>query len=559
MTGPLRSLSVLLTILALAALLAASAEAAETPRIYAITGATVVKAPGSVVEEATVVFRDGLIEAAGAGVQPPPDAVTIDGTGLWVYPGLIDASSELGLKTESGERGGGSGFGGARREIPAGAVHPIARIRPETRARDRLLPFDGDRKRDVERIRNLGFTVALVRPGRGILRGSSTAILLADDRPVAGMILRDDVAMHAAFEQGSYGEGYPTSLMGSIAALRQSFHDTLRHAEWSARYEADPAGMKRPDRNAAYAALGPVVGARQPIIFHTDHPQDTLMALRLGREFGLEVAVAVSSYEWEIAGRLADAGRPLIVSLGRPDKPDVASEDEALDVDRATMRRYLESPAGPARLHEAGVLFALTLDGLKNSADFHKRMGEILEAGLSEEDALAALTTVPAGLLGIDRVVGTLEPGKIANAVVTDGPLFEEETRIRHVFVDGIDYEIKVKEKPEGDPDAVVDPRGEWSVVFDMGSRTVTRTWTIGGEKDAWEGTAETRSGTITFDAVKLKGNVLTVTFPGQGGRPPNDVTVVIEGNEFEGTTEFGPRSVSVTGSRTSGPEGGER
>ncbi len=122
-----------------------------------------------------------------------------------------------------------------------------------------------------------------------------------------------------------------------------------------------------------------------------------------------------------------------------------------------------------------------------------------------------------------------------------------------------MEYEIEVKEKPKGDPDAVVDPRGEWSVVFDMGARTINRVWTITGDKDAYGGTAETQSGTVSFDSVELVGNAMTVVFPARGGRPSMEVTVIIEGEEFEGVAEFGPRSVTITGTRTSGPRGGAR
>jgi hypothetical protein len=125
--------------------------------------------------------------------------------------------------------------------------------------------------------------------------------------------------------------------------------------------------------------------------------------------------------------------------------------------------------------------------------------------------------------------------------------------------VDGVPYDIEVKEKPKGDPSAVVDPRGEWSVAFEMGGRTVQRTWTITGERGAYGGTAETQAGTVEFDSVKLEGNVLTVVFPARGDRPASEVTVIIEGDGFEGVAEFGPRSVPLAGTRTSGPGGGGR
>ena len=538
---------------------AVAAGAKERPRIYAITGAKIVAAPGRTIDKGTIVLRDGLIEAVGASVAVPPDAVEIDGAGRVVHAAFIDADSGLGFAAAPG--GGGEGGRGQtqRREEPTGAVHAISRIHPEMRASARLLPFSGDRKKDVERIRNLGFGVVLATPSEGVLRGSSAAILLADDRPVAELILRDDVAQHAAFERGRFGQGYPTSLMGTVAALRQALLDAERHRTWSERFATNPVGMKRPEGQAAWDALTPVLDRARKLIFRTDDAQDTLLAHDLGKEFDLDVAVSTASYEWELAETLGKAGRVLIVTVAFPDKPEVKDDDEALEVTTDRLRRYVEAPAGPGKLAAAGVRFAFTMRGLKNTADFPKQVRKMIEAGLAEDTALAALTTVPAELLGISRMAGTLEAGKLANLVVADGPAFAEETKLRQVFVDGVPYDIEVKEKPKGDPNAVVDPRGEWSVAFEIGGRTVERKWTIGGEKGAYTGTAETQAGTVTFDSVKLEGNVLTVVFPAQGDRGTSEVTVVIEGDTFEGTAEFGSRTVELTGSRTSGPGGGAR
>lgn len=536
----------------------------ERPRIYAITGAKIVAAPGRTIDKGTIVLRDGLIESVGASVAVPPDAVEIDGSGRFVHAAFIDADSSLGFAAAPGSAGGGGGGEGGqgraqRREEPTGAVHAISRIHPETRVSDKLLPFTGDRKKDVERIRNLGFAVVLATPSEGVLRGSSAAILLADDRPVAELILRDDVAQHAAFERGRFGQGYPTSLMGTVAALRQALLDAERHKTWAERYAANPVGMKRPDGQAAWGALVPVLERKSKLIFRTDDARDTLLAHSLGKEFDLDVAVSTASYEWELADALGQAGRVLIVSVAFPDKPEVKDDDEALEVTLDQLRRYVDAAAGPGKLATAGVRFALTMRGLKNTADFPKQVRKMIEAGLSPDTALAALTTVPAELLGISRSAGTLEAGKVANLVVADGPLFAEETKLRQVFVDGVPYEIEVKEKPKGDPNAVVDPRGDWSVALEIGGRTVERKWTIGGDKGAYSGTAETQSGTVTFDSVKLEGNVLTVVFPAQGDRPASEATVIIEGETFEGTAEFGTRTVELTGSRTSGPGGGGR
>ncbi len=540
-------------------MLTAVAVFAERPRVYCIQGATLVSAPGDTIENGTIVIRDGLIEAVGADVTAPPDAVVIDGEGLWVYPGLIDPVAK-----QSSSAGGAEQqppamrrMGGAEQQKP-GPVHPLLLVHPEQRVSETLLPFEGDRQRRAERMRELGFTTALVVPSSGIFRGTSTAVLFRDETPVSEIILREDVAQHLAFDHTRFGGSYPTSLMGVAATIRQVVLDAERYSEWRRRYEDNPQGMVRPEHVAAYEALAEVVAGGQPVVFHADSALGVLLAQDLANELGLEASIVGSGTEWEVAEQLRSLQGTLILPIAFPEKPKVGDDDEALEVTVQTMQRYLRAPAAASYLTDAGVRIALTTDGLKTLSDFKKNLNKMFEEGLSEEKALAALTTVPAELLGIENVAGTLEPGKIANVGVFDGPIFAEKTTARHIFVDGFEYRIEEKKKPEGgDPDAVVDPRGEWAVVFEMPDGGSERQWKIEGEEDALTGTAETRGGTVTFEDVKLEGNMLTVVFPGRGERGSMEFTVVIKGDDFEGTAELGPRSVTVVGTRTSGPEGG--
>jgi len=552
------------TVCVLAVLLAAPAVLAERPRVYCVQGAHVVPAPGQVIESGTVVLRDGLIEAVGADVEAPADAVVIDGQGLWVYPGLIDPSVFLGEErsgTSAPSPGGGRPtMGSTRPSSPPGPVHELPLVRPENRASDGLLSFEGSRTRQAERLRELGFTTVLAVPEGGIFRGTSAVVQLLDDTPVSEMILRDNVAQHLSFERGGFGRGYPTSLMGAAATIRQVVLDAERHAEWTKRWTAHPRGMPRPEQATAYEALGELVAGDQKAIFDVSSPDDALLAGRLAAELELDAVIGGSGHEWEVAEQIRASGFDLILPVAFPDKPEVGDDDEALEVTLETMRRYVEASSAAARLHELGVRVALTTDGLKSLAQFRKNVRQMLDAGLPEEAALAAVTTVPAAMVGIDDVAGTLEPGKIANVAIFDGPLFGEDSTAKRVFVDGVEYRVEEKKKPRGgDADAVVDPRGEWSVAFEMPGRSSERTWVIEGATDALAGTAETRSGTVTFDDVRLLGNMLTVVFPAREGRGSVELTVVITGDSFTGSAEFGPRSVPVTGTRTSGPEGGGR
>jgi imidazolonepropionase-like amidohydrolase len=532
---------------------------AGRPRVYAIDHATVVAAPGRKIDGGTVIVRDGLIVAVGRDVAVPADAVVIDGKGLFVYPGLIDAGGYEAVQETAASAGPPARERGRapRRENEPGPLYPVAAIRPERRVADTLPSFEGDRKRDADSWRRLGFTALLAAPTKGIFRGTGALVLLRDDTPVADLIVRDGPSQHLAFETGGFGDPYPNSLMGAAAAVRQALLDAQRYQTWTARYDKNPAGMVRPERLPSMEALDLVLTRRQPVFLEALAADDILLADRIAREFDLDLVAVGSGTEAEIADQIAKTGRTLVYPVRFPDKPKVDDPDEALDVSLKELKRYVDAAAAPKILKDAGITIALTAHGLKNVADFSGNVRKIIDAGLPEDAVLAGLTTIPAKLLGVDRTMGSIDPGKIADLVVADGPLFGKDTKVRRVFVDGIDYAIEEKEKPRGDPNAVVDPRGTWSVVIELGAQPLQRVWTIAGEKGRYTGTAETRSGVVAFEKVELAGNALTVTFPASEGRGSNDVTVIVTGDAFEGTLEMGARSARVKGTKTHGPEGG--
>ncbi len=532
-------------------LILAAAPAAERPappRVFALTGATVVQAPGRTLEKATVVLRNGRIEAVGTSVTVPPDALPIDLSGQWIYPGFIDPDARGQVLPPKDEpRASGS-------SEPAGALHPLPGIRPERRALDSLLPWSGDRQREAEAWRAAGYTALAVTPSRGVLRGTSAVVQVHDGRTVREIVLREEAAQAASFESAGFGRAYPTSLMGAVAALRQTFLDAQRQRIWEERWAADPAGIERPEHVSAFDALAPLLARQVPLLLEVSDPADLELADRLAREFDLDLVISGSGFEWEVADRARAAGRTVVLPLAFPEKPDLEEGDAGLDLPLRTLRRYAEAAAGPGRLHAAGVRIAFTTRGLKGLSDVIPNLRKIVTAGLPEDAALAALTVEPARILHAEKLLGTVEPGKIANLLVCDGPLLAERTRIVRTFVDGVEYRIPDKARPKGDPNAVVDPRGTWSVTLDLGGGGEARTWTLAGEKGAYTGTAETPSGTRTFDRVTLEGNLLTVRYATSRGTV--EATVVVQGDTFEGTAETGTRAGRVRGTRTAPPEG---
>ena len=555
-----------LAILLLTMLASGLSARAERPRVYALTGARIITAPGQAIDSGTIVLRDGLIESVGKEVKPPADASILDATGKTVTAGFIDACTDIGQKKAEATvaaQPGPAGPPAPAREPRPGAVHPIARVHPEKDVVDTLL-IDAAL---FEKHRAMGFTTAVTMPGEGILRGSAAVIDLGAE-PLSGAVVRAKVGQVIGFDYSGAIRSYPDSLMGVIATIRQALLDAQREAIWSARYQANPAGMQRPDYLGAYGALAQVTSGRTPAIFDAEDPGNVQRAINISKEFALNAMIIGSgaeSVERGAVSALKKAGYPLLLPLDFPDKPKVKDPDEALNVTLQDLEKWEAAPANPARLQDAGVGFALGTCRLDTPADFTTRLRQAIDKGLTAQTALAALTTAPAKYFGLDQSLGTLEAGKIANLVVFEGAaadgagVFGEKSKPSQVFVDGVKFDIE-KKKSKGDPDAVVDPRGTWSVTYTFGSRTINRAWTITGDKGDYSGTTETASGTVDFISIKLEGNELTVRVPGQGGRGDQEIVVVITGDTFEGSGESSSGgSFPVKGTRTVNPQGGAR
>ena len=407
-----------LTVL-LAALLMAAGTHAKAPRIFAITEVRIVTAPGRIIERGTVVMRDGIIESVGADIEVPPDAWTIAGEEGWtVYPSFIDAAANVGLEAEPasgppGRPGGGSG--GPR----AGAPHELESVRADTAVVDEL-DFTHN---SIERHRELGFAVAQVLPAKGVFRGESAVIALRE-APAPELIIDSRSAQVVALETSSFmARKYPSSSIGAVATVRQTLLDAERQLIWTDRYTADPVGMPRPQFRATDAPLLAVARGELPIIFISRNPLDPGRFNEFVTEFGLR-AVTVATGLGHRADLLRAAQMPLLLPLQLPDEPDVAEADEALDTTLEDMQAYLRAPGLPAELAADEIDFAFVTLGMKSVRDAHETLAAVVAAGLEPDRALAALTTVPARLLGLEQTLGTIEAGKQANVLVVDGDLF---------------------------------------------------------------------------------------------------------------------------------------
>jgi imidazolonepropionase-like amidohydrolase len=438
--------------------LAAAPAALEPHQVHALVGARVITAPGHEVDGVTIVVRDGIIVAVGRDVAPE-DAVRWDVSGRVIWPAFIDA--HLGLSRLVGAPAAPAAAGAppvppAAPAAPAppssisqaGSRNPL--VHPETRARDLLAPDP----KILEALRGQGFGVACVVPDAGILRGTDVVIALSGEAP-GRCVIRDGRDMHASFNPAAEeSDVYPESVMGATAVLRQSLLD----ADWYRRARASVKGARRVDEDASLEALGPLVASgrnRPRLAIACADVLDVLRAGALAREFSIPLRLRGAGDEYRRLADVARLGVPMVLPVSFPPVPVVADEDEWLDVSDDALEQWRYAPDNPRFVAQAGVEVSLTTDGLADVGDFTKRVRYSVERGLSEEQALAMLTTHPARLLEVADRLGTLEVGKQADFVVATGRPFAPGTEIRETWVDG--RRFVVSRDPQG-------PRGTWAV-----------------------------------------------------------------------------------------------
>jgi len=418
---------------------------------HALVGGRVVVKPGQTFDEANVIIRDGLITAVGVNAAVPADARVWDLKGATIYAGFIDAYLTMGTNVSAvattmtepiGELTSGINFFGVpgqeRDPGNPGPGYELARITPEKRAASDYSP----NARALESLREVGFTAGSATPARGILRGTSAFVLLSDVNPNTA-ILKPDVFQHVAFESAprpadpNAQTPFPGSLMGVIAAVRQSFFDARHYFLDHADYEKKPAGRKRPDFNPALEALERAITKKTTVVFE---PGSVLMvdrAARVAAEAGVNFHVVASGQEWRRPDMMQAVNSAFIVPVNLPAAPRMPDEDDWHSVSLDTLRAWDWAPENPALLRSLGKEVALTTHGLADKRSFRRNLQQAVDRGLSENDALAALTTVPAKLCGVDAQLGTIEPGKIANLTVVEGSYFNPDARVREVWIDG--------------------------------------------------------------------------------------------------------------------------
>jgi imidazolonepropionase-like amidohydrolase len=401
-----------------------------------------VTAPGRTIERGTIVLRDGLVTAVGPNVQTPAGAWVIDGQGLTVYPGLVDALSTVGLPASlripetfrGGGFGGGGGGGQGQQQTPySWGPEDRPATTPWVAAADEL-QTDDDR---IASWRNAGFTSAIVTPERGFFPGQASIVNLGGGR-ANEMVVRTPVALRVNLQPGPGHRGYPNSLMGQIAYVKQVFFDAQQYDQAWTIYQSAPVGLERPAYDKTLEPVRDALRTRRPVLLPGNLAKEIHRAFAIAQETSATPVIYGAQEGYRIAAALGQRGAPVLVNVNWPARDRDGDPDA--DVPLSTLRFRDRAPTTPAELEKAGVRFAFYSGGAEPRAVL-ANVRKAVQLGLSRDAALRAMTVAPAEIFGVADRLGTLEAGKIANVVVTDGDLFGSETKVRYIFVDGRKYE----------------------------------------------------------------------------------------------------------------------
>lgn len=498
----------------------------NTPREVQFTNATIVVDPKTTLTDATLHIRDGKIIAVGKDVPISPTAVTIDLAGKSIYPGFIDAYAEW--PVEASKAAGQAE--GSRYWNPM--VSPQVRLasiyKPDPAANGRW--------------RAQGVVARYVAPSFGVIKGTGS-LVSTDDSPQIESLIASDVAMHVSLNQTSPEDGYPDSPMGSYALVRQALYDAAWYGS-AVKTVASHPELTSIETNASLRELDAFVQAKKP--FMIDAP-DEMYLLRTGAitgEFHLPGIIRSDGYDYRLADEVAKLKMPVIVPLNFPKPPNVASPDRVRSTTLEQLLHWDLAPENPARLRKVGVEIAFTSNGLREPNAFVPGVRTAIERGLSREDALAALTTAPAKILGVDKQLGSLAPGKLASFIITSGDPFDAKTKILETWVSGdrFQHAASTQEKIIGD----------WTVTGGELAFTIK----LGGEPRATItkiDSAATQPASKQVSNVDLSSASVAFTIPSEirGREGVASASLFFDGAELRGTAVYADGTrVAITGVR---------
>jgi imidazolonepropionase-like amidohydrolase len=453
-------------------------------KCFAFTNATIVKDAQTTLKNATMVIREGRIAGAGTGVTIPKDAVVIDCSGKYIYPSFIDIYSDYGIPAPQRNVAAFDFRGPAQLTSNTKGVFGWNQaIKSET---DGARLFVADNAK-AKPLRELGFGTVLTHLKDGIARGTGALVTLANEKENLVMV-KEKAAAHYSLSKGASTQSYPSSMMGTIALLRQTYLD----ADW---YKSNPTAE---GVNLSLKAWSD--NQSLPQIFEANDKWNDLRADRIGDEFGVQYIIKGGGNEYQRIKEIAATKATYILSLNYPQAMDLEDPNEARFVSLGDMKHWELAPGNAAAFEKANIPFCLTTADLRDTKQFMANLRKAMEYGLSESKAFEALTKTPATILGVYDKVGSLDAGKLANFIIASGPVFQEKTSILQNWIQGDKYAVKEE---------------NWSTV--SGQYTITVKSSKGSNNYILDVKSNTDASIITTDTVKAKfsydGKLVNISF----------------------------------------------
>jgi len=431
---------------------------------FAFTHATLVKDAATTLTDATLVIKDGRIVAAGTGLPVPAGAVEVDCKGKFIYPSFIDIYTDYG--TTPPQRAVTTGGGGffAQQQFDNAVKGPYGWNQAIKSDVDVYKVF-GVNDATAKSMREAGFGTVLTHMKDGVARGTGAVVTLATAKENL-VIIKEKASAHYSFNKGTSTQSYPGSLMGYISLLRQTYLD----ATW---YKSKPVAE---GFNATLQSWNDNQGL--PQIFEANDKWNGLRADRIGDEFGVQYIIKGGQNEYQRIKDIKATNATYILPLNFPQGQDVEDPNDARLVSLEDMKHWEMAPSNAAAFEKAGIPFCLTTADLRSTSAFWTSLRKAMEYGLSETKAMEALTKVPAQTLGIYDKVGSLDAGKLANFLVTNGPIFSEKTNILYNYVQGIKYNVKDDTNITGTYNlTITTPAGEEKYTLDVKSNSSVTMW----------------------------------------------------------------------------------
>jgi len=437
------------------------------------------------INNATLVIKDGVVVDAGEKASVPANAIVYDLKGKHIYPSFIEMYSDYGMP--EGRSASLRSYGAPQMESNVkGAYGWSQAIKADVDA------YKGFTNNDTkaDELRKLGFGLVLTSAKDGIVRGSGAVVLLNTQKKENEIIIKDRAAGFYSFNKGTSTQDYPSSLMGAIALLRQTYLD----AQWYA------ANKNKTEYNISLEAFNNL--QTLPSIFDVSDKLNALRADKVGDEFKTKYIIKGKGDEYQRVDDIQQTFCKYIIPLNYPDAFDVEDPYEAENITLTELKHWEMAPANAKFLHEAGVAFALTTADLKDKTKFLKNLRKAVKYGLNEKDALKSLTTTPAEMLGMADKVGSLKKGMLADFIITSKSIFEDDATIYENWVGGTAYRYSDYNIP--------DLRGEYLLSYNNNKLKVE---IAGTDADKPTATIILKDTTKTSLTINLKNNNLVFNF----------------------------------------------